>query len=166
MIISFKSQNDVNDELVELLYQNNIFAQQTGQDCEYMKEFVPSWLLTAESIQPESSLLTTNTYLLWAQVFPNRCNGSEANGVRLQGNYSEITMCDMTADMMMEACEVWGRTSNVKNLDTYNLPEYFASELNIRVGGIREIRKCVNADGPCENGVRVLLNDNFTVAYT
>lgn len=161
MIISYKSQNYANDELVDLLYRNNILAAQSPEDCNYLKDFVESWLLTAESTQPESSLLTTNTYLLWAEVWPKRCD--------IQGAHGQITLCNMTVPDRMEACDLWHEAAKKENLYVDNFPEYFADQLDIRIGGIRDIQRCYeDPDDPstCRYKVRVLFNNNFTIAYT
>lgn len=161
MIISFRSQNHANGELVDLLHENNIIA---GDNCGYLEEFVSSWLLTAESSQPESSLLTTNSYLLWAEVYPVRCNTA---GV--QGDNGEVILCNMEAEEMLESCELWDSARNYNVAGLGNLTKYFANELNIRAGGIREMERCLpDPDNPsaCNYSVRVLFNDNFTVSYT
>ena len=165
MIISYQSQNFVNDELTDLLHGNNI-AMFVEDDCDYMKDFLQSWLLTAESMQPDSNLLNTNTYLLWARILPVRCpEFQRPDGV--------ITMCNSTAALgSFESCQLWEESAKVNEgepADLNNLASYFASELNVRVGGIRQATRCfeneTNADD-CIFRTEVLFNDNFTVSYT
>jgi hypothetical protein len=161
MIISYKSQNFVNEELVQLLHANNIAAYSSG-DCDYLRQFVDSWLVTAESAHPDSNLLNTNIYLLWARITPVRCDFQDPTGV--------ITLCRSIASLQLDSCELWARAavSNVSsNMD--NITEYFAEELGVRVGGIREIVVCDPSDtdpDACAFEANVIFNDNFTVALT
>ena len=165
MIISYRSQNFVNGELTDLLQGNNI-ANSEDEDCDYMKDFVKSWLFTADSIQPNSGLLNTNTYLLWARILPYRCpEFQRPDGV--------ITMCSSsTAMMSMESCQLWKESERVHKdipVDLDNLTNYFANELDIRVGGIRQVTRCApNQTNPdvCDFQTEVLFNDNFTVSFT
>ena len=168
IIISYKSQNFVNDELAELLHENNLAAPTNSEeDCQYLKEFVHSWLLTAESVQPDSPLLGTNAYLLWAQILPYRCPSlQDPNGI--------ITLCNSSAARRLkQSCQIWQHTAAeqlaTEQLSLNNLAEYFADVLDIRVGGIHEVSLCLpDSRDPtkCIFETRVLFNDNFTVSFT
>jgi hypothetical protein len=161
MIISYKSQNFVNDDLVQLLHANNIAANSSG-DCDYLRLFVDSWLLTAESTHPESNLLNSNIYLLWARITPVRCDFQDPTGV--------ITVCNSIASLQLDSCNLWARAaaSDVSsNMD--NITDYFAEELGVRVGGILEIVACDPSDidpDACAFETTVIFNDNFTVTFT
>lgn len=159
VIISFRSQNLVNDGLADLLHGNNVEAS-SERDCAYLQEFVRSWMLTAESVQPDARFLGTNVFLLWARILPIRCD--------FQGDYGVVTMCgDSGNAQRAEACRLWGETSgDLNNLDFGNLTYYFADKMGVRVGGIQEINRCYPDDTNCLFETQVLFNDNFTVSFT
>lgn len=164
MITSYQSQNFVNDELTDLLHENNI-ANFVVDDCDYLKDFVQSFLLTADAMQPDSKLLSTNTYMLWARILPVRCPFQSSDGV--------ITICNSTEDFnTFDSCELWNESARVHEgipVDLDNLTSYFADELDIRAGGIRQVTRCFqNETEPdlCVFQTEVLFNDNFTVSYT
>jgi hypothetical protein len=161
MIISYRSQNFVNEKLFDLLHETNLAINSNSTDaCAYLKQFLDSWLLTAESIQPDSSLLGTNTYLLWARISPLRCDFQQVDGI--------ITVCSDSSPVEQRTCELWQENSTFASFD--RLPAHFAEMQDIRVGGIREIYKeniapCWEG-GECRFETHVLFNDNFTVSYT
>lgn len=150
MIISFQSQNLVNSELVYLLQENNV-ASPDVDDCDYLHLFVQSWLRAADSVQPDSWMLPTNAYLLYAEMLPIRCPFQAENG--------RITICrDPYTDN--STC-IWGPYDMPIYDELDDLPMYFAKNLDIRVGGIRTLSQ--SSDG---FAVKVLFNDNFTVSFT
>lgn len=153
MIISYRSQNFVNEELFDLLHENNVaVSSDSSEACAYLRQFTQAWLLTAESIQPDSNLLNTNAYLLWARILPVRCDFQRPDGV--------ITVCNDSSPMReLDACALWGKNDTLPMVD--NLPGHFAKTEDIRIGGIRELR--LNQSG---FETHVLFNDNFTVSYT
>ena len=163
MIISYRSQNFINEELFDLLHETNVEISSSSEEaCFYLQQFIQTWLLTAESMQPDSKLLKNNTYLLWARILPRRCPFQRPDGV--------ITVCDDSSPTReLEACALWPKNDTLPFDNFDNLPEFFAKTEDIRVGGIREIRlqevaPC--AEGECEFETHVLFNDNFTVSYT
>lgn len=163
MIISYESQNFVISELVDLIHGNNI-ASLNDAVCDYMGDFVRSWLFTAESMQPDSKILRTNIHLLWARVLPYRdgCDWQMPDGV--------ITFCSSNSSLSsVDSCQLWQESSQVNTgpIDLDNLKRYFSKELGIREGGIRTVTRCFPvATNPCGVQTDVLFNDNFTVSFT
>lgn len=149
MIISFESQNLMNTELVDLLQENNVQAPGVD-DCDYLFQFVDSWIRAAESAQPDSWILPTDAYLLWAEIQPIRCP--------FQAEYGRITVC---RDNSPGNCIWGGYNSTQYDAHFDNLPGYFAETLGVRVGGISEVTHSLNGFY-----VKVLFNDNFTVSFT
>ena len=108
--------------MTELLQKNNIaLAGNNNSTCQLLQESAVDWL---ESMLPKTNkdnTLLHQNLLLWAQILPVRCQFQEAtNGV--------ITSCP--PNYTLPVCINWeGSSSN-------STPEYFAENLNLRVGSI------------------------------
>ena len=183
LLVNLHGQNLVAIELVGLLQANNLAAPTSSSaDCEYLESSVKSWLSVAVVPQP-ASLLTSaeDTFVLWAQLLPVRCSFQNSDGV--------ITFCDgndFNSTSQEQACLVWdhgpdideanafcGEEVEVENcLDDY-VAGYFASDLNLRRGGIRSIRPQPGLFLPmseigefADYEVTVVYNENPTIAFT
>lgn len=182
LLSSLHEQNLVATELVELLQANNLAAP-TTDDCDFLESAVKSWMNVAVKPQPTSVLSSQeDTFVLWAQLLPVRCEFQDPNGV--------ITFCEGNDSLLNsneEACIVWDNFAPDFNdlnstcwakpvpqdcVENY-LEGYFATELNLRVGGIRTIRPQAGYDVPYADlskftnfDVTVVYNENPTVALT
>jgi hypothetical protein len=155
-------QNLVETELVNLLQANNIEAR---DDCEYLKVAVDSWVKLAAVPQPSSLVSTADTFVLWAQLLPKRCDFQREDGV--------ITSCSSSSiNSTRAACKVWDDDYLLEH-PSEGLEDYFANELDLRVGGIQKkvlggIQKRFLMEGYEGNyttyNVTVVYNENPTVS--
>ena len=149
MINSMKPQNSVAVNLAKILQANNEVAGE-AEDCTYLQSAVDSWLNLGLMNSGDPRVGSeNNTFVLWAQIFPPRCDYD--SGV--------ITRCNDTE--LQEAypvtCKVW---DDSYDFGATNVTEtYFARALDVRVGGIKEVYV-----GDSEYNVRVIYNMNHTVA--
>lgn len=146
--------------LVDLLQAHNTNSSTTSQgDCDYLNATVYSWLNIAAVSQPDLGRLssTDDTFVLWAQLLPVRCEFQREDGV--------ITFCEGQGfNDSAYICRVWDdlRPEN-PSLAT---PDYFAMELDLRAEGIiREqvIESVGDLDGFTTT---VIYNQNASVALT
>jgi hypothetical protein len=149
-------QNLVETELVRLLQANNIAAR--DDDCEYLRLAVDSWVNLAVVPQPSSLVSTAeDTFVLWAQLLPKRCDFQREDGV--------ITSCvGKFNDSSPEACKVWD-DDYLLEYPSEATEEYFASELDLRVGGIQKRFLMEGYEGNyTKYNVTVVYNENPTVS--
>lgn len=148
MINTVAHQNLVAIELAALLQANNEAA---GPDCDYLESAVNSWLRMAivNGISPAVGS-QNETFTLWAQLLPARCDFQDSGGV--------ITICnDALRNAAKDACKVWDdRPDHASERPR----TYFAHLLEIRVGGIREV---IKKDQMGIYNVTVLYNMNPSV---
>ena len=168
VIRSIGGTNRMAEELAEMLQQNNIEAGPVGaEDCDYLKNAVASWLNTASLEHRTGPSLQFEPFVLWAAIEPSRCG------------FSVITNCDYTdAFIDTRACQVW---TNLTATSEDVTSTFFANELNLRVGGIKEYKRpqrgpldfvnrnrnsnLLNGEGS-DFAVRVFINHNPSVANT
>ena len=156
-------QNLVAKELAELLLANNEAAQ---DDCKYLESAITSWVNMAAVPQPASLLQNLeDTYVLWAQLLPpDRCeNYQQENGVRFQQEDGVLTFCEYDGEDYREngtvyPCHVWDDQAPDTPSDATE--EYFAAELDIRLGGVRK----VTLQGENDYRVSIIYNQNPTVS--
>ena len=125
--------------MVDLLLANNVAAPSKSQeDCTYLKSSVQSWLQMAAIPQPASLFKNVeDTYVLWAQLLPVRCDFQREDGV--------ITFCKGQAieasfeGAAAHTCFVWDEYSPENPDDA--TPFYFAKHLSLRWQGIRQISR-------------------------
>jgi hypothetical protein len=148
MINSVSNQNFVAIELAALLQANNEAAE---SDCAYLESAVNSWLRMAivDGVSPAVGS-QNETFTLWAQLLPARCDFQNAEGV--------ITICnDALRNAANATCEVWDSRPDHASIAPRR---EFASLLDIRVGGIREV---IKKDQVGIYNVTVLYNMNPSV---
>lgn len=175
---SFTQQNLVSVQLAKLLQSNNIAAQ---DNCDYLENAINSWLKMAAKPQPASLVSSAeDTFVLWAKLTPKRCDFQNDDGV-ITYEYCETEEGVGLRTSCKETCSVWDNMIPEEILENnifisdYNdnvlsygglsgeLEEYFAEELNIRVGGItREYIRGAD-DGHDGYDVTVLYNQNPSV---
>jgi hypothetical protein len=137
MLGSLSEQNLVSYNMVDLLQAQNLAAPSSSEeDCSYLKTSVQSWLRMATTPQPASRFANVeDTFVLWAQVLPVRCDFQRADGV--------ITFCSYQGDAIVarsaSACAVWDDNSPPTPEDATE--DYFAQELSLRSEGIRQISR-------------------------
>jgi hypothetical protein len=154
LINSLTEQNQTADELVRLLQANNIAA---GNECDYFNNAVESWLRIAVQQQPASLHNNVESaYVLWAQVLPVRdfCDVQKPDGV--------ITTCVDTG-MTGNTCNVWDTTAPANATEASD--QFFASELDLRVGAIAELTRS-SFNNNTNYTVTVIYNENPTVELT
>lgn len=99
-----------------------------------------------------------DTYILWAQLLPVRCDFQRDDGV--------ITFCNGQEESFAAAapssCMVWDDYSPETPDDA--TPDYFAEQLSLRSEGIRERRIKASAGNMPEFEATVIYNDNPSVA--
>jgi hypothetical protein len=140
-------------ETVELLQANNIAAQ---DDCSYLESAIDSWANIAAVPQP-ASLLTKleDTFVLWAQLLPIRCDFQRDDGV--------LTYCygDDSRPNGVYPCTVWDDHAPTDPGEATE--EYFADELGIRLDGVRKLSR-QGIDEFSDYGVSIIYNENPTVS--
>lgn len=137
MLGSLSEQNLVSYNMVDLLQAQNLAAPSSSEeDCSYLKRSVQSWLRMATTPQPASRFANVeDTFVLWAQVLPVRCDFQREDGV--------ITFCSDQGNAIIQeprssnACAVWDDNSPPTPEDATE--DYFAQELSLRSEGIRQI---------------------------
>jgi hypothetical protein len=150
---SLTQQNIVATKTVELLQANNIAAL---GDCAYLESAISSWVNIAAVPQPASPLpKLQDTYVLWAQLLPIRCDFQRDDGV--------LTYCDGDPSRPngVYPCEVWDDYAPASPSEA--TVEYFAEVLYIRSDGVREIERNGTGKFP-EYSVVVIYNENPTVS--
>jgi len=105
LLISRVKTNSISADLTRVLQANNVQALDT-EDCDYLKSAVDSWLSIAMVPQPESFVKShEDTFVLWAQVLPVRCDWQREDGI--------ITHCDNSTLFEQghkDVCELWDDT--------------------------------------------------------
>ena len=137
MLGSLSQQNLVSYKMVDLLQAQNLAAPSSSEDdCSYLKTSVQSWLRMATTPQPQTRFANVeDTFVLWAQVLPVRCDFQREDGV--------ITFCSSQEDADIQelpsssACTVWDDNSPATPEDATE--DYFAEQLSLRSEGIRQI---------------------------
>ena len=136
-IYAFRRANEVDTELVGLLQANNLDANTTDQ-CEYLHSAVGAWLSAVSVNYAKQRYLieadSTEVSVVWAQLLPVRCSWQRDDGV--------ITDCESFPIQNDYACRVW---EDAPGPDIATR-EYFAEELNIRVGALQEYSSNALAD--------------------
>ena len=136
MLGSLSEQNLVSYNMVDLLQAQNLAAPSPSEeDCSYLKTSVQSWLRMAITPQPAARFANVeDTFVLWAQVLPVRCDFQREDGV--------ITFCSNRGDGDVQdlpsasACTVWDDNSPADPEDATEY--YFAEQLSLRPEGIRQ----------------------------
>lgn len=130
-------------------------------DCAYLKTAVQSWLKMAAVPQPASLFDNVeDTYILWAQLLPVRCDFQREDGV--------ITFCSSQGEngLLTQAapstCVVWDEHSPATPQDATE--DYFAEELSLRAEGIRRIYRTFLVNSMDTYTTTVIYNHNTTVA--
>ena len=155
MINSMKPQNSVATNLANLLQANNVAAGAGEGDCSYLQSAVDSWLNMGlmDSGNPKVGPDDNPPFVLWAQIFPPRCNYSDGVITRCIGN------TNINATRYKDVCDVWDNPWKLG--DPTDVDEgYFAKALDIRIGGIKKI----TVDDDLDYSVTVMYNMNQTVA--
>lgn len=177
LLVSRVKTNSISTDLTRVLQANNALAQ-SKEDCDYLKSAVESWLSIAMVPQPESFVQAhDDTFVLWAQVLPVRCDWQREDGI--------ITYCDnstLFAQGHKEVCALWDDTLqwgsfSYEQMEGWALEakvDYvrsnLASERNLRMPAIQW--KCQEGleSTPCgyesesEFSVTVYYNNNPTVS--
>lgn len=162
LLQSLTPQNATSYRMVDLLQAHNLAAPtNSSEDCSYLAASVRSWLNVAAVPQPPSMLQNTeDTYVLWAQLLPVRCEWQMDDGI--------ITSCDnqkfgeSLEGAAYGACAVWDEYSPPLEVDS--MRKYFARSLNLRFEGLRRIDRGVSTGELAGFASRVLYNDNPTVS--
>jgi hypothetical protein len=156
MIKSLGGQNRVSPHLVNLLQQNNLVASSNSSfDCAFLQEVVTSWLFVAATEQPDLPRKQVSPSLLWAQLEPVRCPFQSPNGI--------ITICSNELNETLPRCNVWSTYQpGVVNDAT---PAFFASQLNVRVGGITQYSAKSSVNGQVFE-VSALFDENNSATVT
>jgi hypothetical protein len=172
-MIAHLETNSVAAELVHLLQANNMQANATDNECDYLKSVVDSWLNVAVVPQPTSFVPSQeDTFVLWAQLLPIRCDWQRDDGV--------ITFCSDDSPLIESyghTCDNWmdlidlGMHS-VEHIDTSSCDDIsgpikmeLANELNIRPSGIKSTCLMGVEMVPCYQDGMVPSNFNVTVFY-
>ena len=154
LINSLSQQNLTAGELASFLQSSNIEADMN--DCSYLESSVNAWLTIATQSQPEAMLRKIDsTYVLWAQLLPVRCPFQE----RKPGGV--ITSCVNNTSLLEGApgaCQLWDMPVQASEATE----QYFADELDLRVGTISVITNVLASD-PRFN-VTVIFNEDPTVS--
>jgi hypothetical protein len=168
IIYSFGKSNLFAPNQVLLLQANNLVANSTEpDDCAYLYNAMRAWLRGTSGEENDYSVLGSkrdlDTYILWAQMLPVRCDWQRPDGV--------ITECAWTwLSGMILPCSFWNRTI-VSPADA--TPDYFADVLGVRVGGILEYQ--LNTTAPLlDRGlvsnqsyfVKVIVDETDTLTYS
>ena len=146
------TQNPLANEAVSLLNSNNVAA---GDDCNYLKHSVVSWV-TGMAIEHVESFANDHdtTYLLWAELMPVRCSDWQDDGV--------ITTCEVFPDM--HTCSVWDemRPESAEAATR----DHFSRYLDVRPGEVLEVVSKFQDPNGTTYYVRAFFNESSTVAYT
>lgn len=143
-------------ELIDLLQQNNIEAGMS--ECTFLESSVRAWLqIAGVEYQVGPNVGAFEVYVLWAQVLPIRCAFQEPYGV--------VTRCaDDPYGNTTRSCNVWQNiTGNASTVSE----SFFANQLDVRVGGIREYQRDTIVPINMTNtafSVRAFVNHNATVS--
>lgn len=157
VILVLQEFNPVAPNMVQLLQENNLAAT-SDQDCEYLETAVKSWLTGIAVAQSDSRTENQDTYILWAQLLPVRC---EFQKTSLGNEPGVITDCGLLENYdTPSVCEVWNITESNPS------PDYFAEELNIRQGGIFDYFLNDTVGGDNYFSVRVMINHNNIISVT
>ena len=156
------TQNRTSYRMVDLLLAHNLEAPTNStDDCEYLENGIYAWLQMASVPQPPSLIRNhEDTYVLWAQVLPVRCNFQRDDGV--------ITFCrgqifeGSGEGTIPEICEVWDDYRPSSSVD--EMASYFSKALNIRPEGIRRIDRGFSQANQLNFGASVVYNENPTVS--
>lgn len=153
---SLTQQNLVSKDLVDLLQANNLAAPTNStDDCDYLESAVNSWIKMAIKPQPASFISTVeDTFVLWAQLLPVRCDFQNATGV--------ITFCGNDDH---STCMVWDEYNYDEicnsTLDSDCLQNYFASDLHLRQEAVTAV---TNTNSGVRHTVTVVYNQSSTVS--
>lgn len=160
LLQSLSQQNKVSYKMVDLLQAHNLAAPSgSDEDCAYLRSSVESWVHMAAKAQPASLFEVEDTYILWAQILPVRCDFQRDDGV--------ITFCDDQAEVSLHSatpgtCMVWDDHGPASPDDAS--PDYFAEQFSLRVEGIRKISQETVLRNLSRYETNVIYNDNPTVA--
>ena len=163
LLHSLSQQNLNSYKLVDLLQAHNLAAPSNSEDdCAYLENSIQSWLRLAAVPQPESMFENVqDTYILWAQLLPVRCDFQRDDGV--------ITFCEGQSDatswesVAPATCEVWDDLAPLSAQEAS--PDYFAGALSLRWEGIRVVSNESLIDGSTEQyQANVLYNYNPSVS--
>ena len=176
LLFTITGPNLVAIELVKLLQANNIEAS-SNEDCAYLEAAVDSFLKLAMVPQPPSLMHSEDdTFVLWAQILPKRCDWQREDGV--------ITYCVKDSHLYESdpsTCNLWNNTltsldgNDFQHLSADDMSTEFARELQLRKGGIqsvcmegRRISECGTLEradvlSP-EYNVTVFYNENPTIS--
>ncbi len=161
LLQSLAQQNAVSYRMVDLLLAHNVAAPSSSEeDCSYLMTSVQSWLKMAAVPQPASLFENVeDTYVLWAQLLPVRCDFQQEDGV--------ITFCDnqvgngvLGQEVPGIPCSVWEdhRPANPEDATE----DFFAEQLSLRYEGIRRIS--VSNESNIAFTTTVIYNHNPSVA--
>jgi hypothetical protein len=159
LVISLYEPNLNSYHMVDLLQANNVAAPTwSDDDCAYLESSVQSWLQMAAVPQPASMFENTeDTYVLWAQLLPVRCDFQREDGV--------ITFCDGQAvedylgSDIANTCVVWDEYSPSTADEATS--DYFAQQLSLRSEGIRQVFR----DTKVHDAAPYVLAFEITVVY-
>jgi hypothetical protein len=172
MIYTIGRENPVAADLTTLLEANNLAANtNTSEDCDYLRNAVFAWLKTATSLTPDSLDFERDDpagslFVIWAQLLPSRCPWQQLDGV--------ITVCPEGLLNPPGYCAVWDESRPV-DAESATL-QYFADELDLRVGGLRQFVS--NETAPADFGrnfsgsteqqfyIKAIFNENHSIYLT
>ena len=129
IIFAISIQNYTASNLTKLLQAENLVSTTSIGDCEYLEFAIDAWLNTVLT-KPSTKEKDGNPFVLWAQVLPVRCPFQNETGV--------ITSCTKKQSQHFQSkCEIWDDYFPPDlDDDTRTIRNYYASELNLRGGGI------------------------------
>lgn len=157
-LFSLRNHNPVTQKSAMLLQANNIGAPSNStDDCAFLLNAVQSWLQgTGASYIGYDELSDENSFVLWAELQPVRCDWQEDNGV--------ITACNTASTFVPEGtCDFWSKNSP-KPPEQATI-EFFAEEVDRRKSEITEV--FVGADEPqFEFYVRVFYDESHATSMT
>ena len=156
------TQNRTSYRMVDLLLAHNVEAPTNStDDCAYLQNVIYSWLQMASVPQPPSLLRNKeDTYVLWAQLLPVRCDFQRDDGV--------ITFCsgqifeDSWLGAIPETCEVWDDYRPSSSMD--EMASHFSKALDIRPEGIRRIDRSFSQANQLNFRASVIYNENPSVS--
>jgi hypothetical protein len=164
LLLSLTTQNLNSYSMVDLLQAHNLEAPTNStDDCAYLENAVNSWLKMAAIPHAASPLQNTeDTYVLWAQLLPVRCDFQRDDGV--------ITFCegrifeDSWDAAVPETCAVWDSYQPSWSMGT--MASQFSKALTIRSQGIRRIDREVSFGDLSIFRTSVVYNENPTVSLS
>lgn len=174
LLLSHLETNSVATELVHLLQANNIHANATENECDFLKSVVDSWVNVAVVPQRTSFVPSQeDMFVLWARLLPKRCDWQRDDGV--------ITFCSNDSPLLESHRHICGNWLELIDLgieldaeessssdDPHGLIKMeLARDLNIRPSGIRSACAAGVELDPCFNVLddTSAANFNVTVFY-